>query len=76
MTKNEFEEFQERIGWGEEFNFYYKDEEYWISQNLDGYYLTKGKGSFTQGFNTIEQLFQKGTIQGKLLSEIYEEIDW
>ena len=76
MTKDEFKEFQERIGWGEEFNFYYQDEEYWISQNSDGCYLTKVKGLFTQEFNTKEQLFQRGTINGKRLSELYQDIDW
>ncbi|MCQ6282800.1 hypothetical protein [Bacillus sp. EB600] len=76
MTKDEFEEFQERIAWGEEFNFYYQNEEYWVSQNQDGYYLTRVKGSFTQEFKTPELLFKNGTIQGKLLSEIFMDIEW
>ncbi|MFN7253188.1 MAG: hypothetical protein ACK4M9_20810 [Anaerobacillus sp.] len=76
MTKDEFKEFQERIGWGEEFNFYYRDAEYWISQNSDGYYLTKVKGAITQKFNTSEQLFELGTVGGKQLTEIFGEIDW
>lgn len=76
MTKDEFKEFHERIGWGEEFNFYYKNEEYWISRNLSGCYLTKVKEPIIQTFETSEELFQKGRIEGKLLTEIYEDIDW
>jgi hypothetical protein len=76
MTEGEFKEFQKRIGWGEEFNFYYKDEEYWISQNPNRFHLTKVKGAITQTFETADQLFQNGRIMGNLLKEIYEEIDW
>jgi hypothetical protein len=76
MTKDEFKEFQERVAWGEEFNFYYQNEEYWISQNPDGYYLTRVKGSLTQEFDTPELLFKNGTIEGRLLSEIYIDIEW
>ncbi len=76
MTQDDFKEFQERIGWGEELNFYYKNEEYWISRNLNGCHLTKVKGSITQTFVTSEELFQKGRIEGKFLTDIYEDIDW
>ncbi|MCP3762548.1 hypothetical protein NLX67_09110 [Domibacillus sp. A3M-37] len=74
MTKSEFMELQERVGWGEEFSFDYKNEEYWISQNVDGYYLTRSRDSFIQDFDTAESLFEKGTIEGQLLSEIYKDI--
>ncbi|OAH52913.1 MULTISPECIES: hypothetical protein [Bacillaceae] len=76
MTWNEFLELQERVGWGEEFSFDYKNEEYWISQNVDGYYLTRSRGSITQEFDTSKALFENGTIEGQLLSEIYTDIDW
>lgn len=52
MTWKEFMELQERIGWGEEFSFDYKETEYWISKNEDGYYLTRSKDSMTQDFDT------------------------
>lgn len=76
MTWKEFMELQERVGWGEEFSFDYKETEYWISQNEDGYYLTRSKDSMTQDFDTSEALFEKGTIDGKHLSDIYPDIDW
>ncbi|OCA89314.1 hypothetical protein [Pseudobacillus wudalianchiensis] len=76
MTWNEFMELQERVDWGEEFNFDYKEEEYWISQNTDGYYLTRSRDSSTQEFDTSKDLFEKGKIDGKYLSEIYKDIEW
>ncbi|MGG3451733.1 hypothetical protein [Domibacillus aminovorans] len=76
MTWNEFVELQERVGWGEEFSFDYKEEEYWISLNTDGYYLTRSKDSMTQEFDTSEALFEKGKIDGKNLPEIYMYIEW
>ncbi|MFJ8257402.1 hypothetical protein ACIQ4Z_08920 [Peribacillus asahii] len=76
MSLNEFIELKERVAIGEEFSFNYKNDEYWISQNPDRYYLTRVKDSFTQEFNTSEVLFENGTIEGRLLSEIYMDIDW
>ncbi|WP_041580557.1 hypothetical protein [Bacillus sp. 1NLA3E] len=76
MTSKEFIEFQEGIEIGEEYCFTYKNEEYWISQNPDGYYLTRVRGSYTQEFDTSEALFKNGTIEGRLLAEIYMDIEW
>ena len=76
MTLNEFIELQERVTNGEEFCFDYQKEEYWISQNLDGYYLTRTRGSYTQEFDTSEALFKNGTIDGRFLSDIYTDIEW
>jgi hypothetical protein len=76
MTLNEFFELQKRVASGEEFCFYYNNEEYWISQNPEGYYLTRSRDSFSQEFDTSHALFKKGRIEGKLLSEIYSEIEW
>ncbi len=75
MTWNEFMELQERVSWEEEFSFDYKNEEYWIIQNIDGYYLTRSRDSFTQEFDTAQALFKNGTIEGRLLSKIYMDID-
>lgn len=76
MTFDDFKELQERVEHGEEFNFYYNHDEYWISQNSNGYYLTRVKGSLTQTFDTVKTLFENGTIEGKRLAEIYQDIDW
>jgi len=76
MTLKEFLEFQEGIAIGEEYSFTYQNEEYWISQNPGAYYLTRVRGSYTQEFETSEELFKKGRLEGRLLSEIYKEIEW
>ena len=76
MTLKEFIELQKGVAFGEEYSFTYKNEEYWISQNPGKYYLTRIRGSFTQEFNTSEELFTDGTIEGRLISEIYMDIEW
>lgn len=76
MTLNEFIELQKRVAIGEEFCFDFNIEEYWISQNPDGYYLIRSRDSFSQEFDTSDALFENGRIEGKLLSEIYSEIVW
>lgn len=76
MTWNEFVELQERVDLGEEFSFDYKEEKYWISQNADGYYLTRSRDSLTQEFDSSKALFEKGKIDGKYLSKIYKDIEW
>ncbi|WP_350301287.1 hypothetical protein [Peribacillus frigoritolerans] len=76
MTLKEFIEFQEGIAIGEEYSFTYQNEEYWISQNPGAYYLTRVRGSYTQVFGASEALFKNGTIEGRLLSEIYMDIEW
>lgn len=69
-----YEDIKERVGWGEEFLFRYNNDEYWISQNESKRYLTRVRGSFTQEFQTTEELFEKGRVEGKTLLEIWDEI--
>lgn len=69
-----FEDIIERIGWGEEFLFYYNNEEYWISQNNSNFYLTKVKGATTQEFKNPYDLFENGIIEGKNLTDIWDDI--
>ena len=45
----------------EEFCLIYRNEEYWISQNPDVYYLTRVRRSYNQAINTFEALFENGT---------------
>ncbi|MCL6459369.1 MAG: hypothetical protein K6T85_15330 [Gorillibacterium sp.] len=54
-----------------EYNFYFDGEEYWISHNADGYYLTRVKDSYSQEFITSEELFQNGRINGKSILELW-----
>ncbi|MCQ1530218.1 hypothetical protein [Lutispora saccharofermentans] len=69
-----YEELIERVTWGEEFSFKYNNEKYWISQNKDGRYLTRVRDSYTQGFKTTAELFEKGRIEGKTILEIWSFI--
>lgn len=69
-----YEELIERVTWGEEFSFKYNNEQYWISQNKDGRYLTRVSDSYTQKFKTTKELFEKGKIEGKSIFEIWDSI--
>ncbi|MCA0993405.1 hypothetical protein [Pseudalkalibacillus hwajinpoensis] len=76
MTKYQCKEFQNGIQIGEEYNFYYGKDEYWISQNEERFYLTKVQGAVTQEFSTASQLFAEGKVDGRCISDIYEDIEW
>ena len=69
-----YTELIKRIDWGEEVFFYYNDNEYWISQNPGKRYLTRSKDSYTQEFNTAEELFKYGKVEGKSIIEIWNLI--
>lgn len=71
----DYKEFRERVELGEEFQFYFQEESYWISQNADGYYLTRVKDGDSQSFTSANDLFEKGTIEGKTLFELWEQIE-
>ena len=70
----DYKDIVERVGWGEEFSFFYHGEKYWISQNDEGRYLTKVNGNETQKFRNSEELFQNGKIEGRTISQIWDEI--
>ncbi|GLC88510.1 hypothetical protein [Lysinibacillus piscis] len=79
MTEEEYREFQSRIANGEEFNFLYKEKEYWIShgQNGESFLSTSsGRHHYYQKFDDTEELFEEGTIEGIKLSDIYPELKW
>ncbi|MFP7170750.1 hypothetical protein [Terribacillus halophilus] len=69
------EEFKQRVAMGEEFQFYYKNESYWISRNKEGFYLTRVQDSYSQSFKTSEELFREGRIEKKTFHEIWDEIE-
>ena len=48
-----YEDLVERVGWGEEFSFQYCGDEYWISQNAKGRYLTRVADGYAQDFRTF-----------------------
>ncbi|WP_099225416.1 hypothetical protein [Listeria costaricensis] len=69
-----FEEMATSLAYGEEYNFYYKDEEYWISKNSVGNYLTQVSNGSTQEFKSSEELLEKARIEGKSILEIWHDI--
>lgn len=71
----DYKEFKARVELGEEFQFYFQEESYWVSQNAEGYYLTRETDSDSQSFTSANDLFEKGTIEGKTLFELWEQID-
>ncbi|WP_027085181.1 hypothetical protein [Cohnella panacarvi] len=68
------DELIQMVGCGMEYNFYVDEKEYWISHNKEGYYLTRVEDSFSQDFDTAEELFEKGRINGLSIIELWDEI--
>jgi hypothetical protein len=75
MSLEEFIELQKSINIGEERSFEYKSNGYWISQNPGKCYLTRIRDSYTQEFNSPKELFEKATIDGHFLCDLYLKLD-
>lgn len=77
MNHQQYIHLQKMITIGEEINFQYKTDEYWISSTPDKkYHLTRVRDSNTQTFSNSETLFKKAKIDGKSFDEIYLDIPW
>ena len=76
MTEKEYLAFKSHLAMNDELNFYYKDDEYWISHNPGKSYLSRTKDQYSQEFNGYEELLEKATIAGMKISEIYSELKW
>lgn len=48
--------------------------EYWVSENQERHYLTKSSDGETQEFQISEALLGTDRINGKLIIEIWEDI--
>ncbi|MGX7150331.1 hypothetical protein [Enterococcus ureasiticus] len=70
----EYKEMANSLSYGEEYNFYYNGEEYWMSRNDDGNYLTTVSSEETQEFKTATDLLEKARIGDKTILNIWEEI--
>lgn len=70
-----YEDLVERVGWGEEFLFEYCGENYWISQNANGYYLTRVSDGYSQEFKFIVEFFDNAKIMGKTILQIWKEVE-
>jgi len=69
-----YEEMANSLSFGEEYNFYYNNEEYWISKNKEGNYLTKVSDGSTQCFPNSEELLENAKIDGKTIKELWDDI--
>ncbi|MDP1509460.1 hypothetical protein L8C07_14110 [Paenibacillus sp. CMAA1739] len=71
----EYTELVERFKMGEEFQFYYKNDSYWISHNEEKYFLTRERDSFSQSFQSVRELFVNGKIDDKTILELWDNIE-
>jgi hypothetical protein len=71
-----YEDILQRVIMGEEFSFYYEGCEFWMSHNNKGYYLTNVNDRHTQAYPTGEELFKHSKINGKLLKEIWDKLEF
>lgn len=72
---NRYDRFCEKLLFlNDEPNLYYRDKEYCISYNEDGWYFTRVADSYSQTFKDGEELIENATIDGKLLSEIFDDV--
>ena len=73
--KNLYNQFRENLlSLNDEPVLYYQNKDYWISYNYDGWYFICGDGSNDQKFVSGEDLLCNATIDGKLLSDIFEDV--
>ncbi|GIN92755.1 hypothetical protein J22TS1_38060 [Siminovitchia terrae] len=79
MDKETWEEVRKAIeDEGQEMSLYYNDEEWWISRlygEEKSFLLTRSKDSYTQEFETAEELFTKGVVDGKPFIERVKDFD-
>ncbi|MEC0233212.1 hypothetical protein P4H71_02420 [Paenibacillus kribbensis] len=71
----EYTELVERLEMGEEFQFYYKNDSHWISQNEEEYFLTRERDSFSQSFESARELFANGKIDDKTILELWDNLE-
>ncbi|OPH61823.1 hypothetical protein BC351_00860 [Paenibacillus ferrarius] len=69
-----YEDLERDLAIGHELHFNFKGREYSISNNKDGWYLSESYSDY-QSFVDTNELLAKGKIDGKLLKEIWDEVD-
>lgn len=72
--KYKYAELKSDLLMGREVEFYYKDDKYSISNNKEGWYLTKFYSGKDQAFKTVEELLEYGRIDSKKIEEIWEKV--
>lgn len=69
-----FNEYRDLVKKGMEYNFYVNNNEFWISRNNEGYYLTRVKDSNTQAFLEADNLFENAIIDGEKIFHWWNQI--
>lgn len=67
-------ELTERLLNGEEFVFDFQGHEYWISQNEEKLFLTLVSESYSQEFESVRDLLEKGTLNSIPFKEAFNKI--
>lgn len=70
-----YDQFKESLSYGEEYNFFYNNHEYWISKNSKNHFLTDVEKQITQEFDSSDSLLSEGTVEGKHIKDIWDEIE-
>ena len=74
MKNYTYEEFKRDIMHGHEFEFEYGAERYSVSQNSDGWYITRFRDVHEQFFHNQIELLENGRIEEKPIWEIWGKI--
>lgn len=70
-----YKQLEDDLAIGLEVHFSYKDEKYSISNNEGGWYLTKYSDPDNyQTFSRYYELLKNGIIDGKSLSEVWDDV--
>ena len=66
-------ELKNMVKCGMEYDFIFQNHQYWISHSKEGYHLTKSYVD-SQTFETSDELFQNGRVDGKSILELWDDI--
>lgn len=69
-----YEDLKRDLGIGHELHFKYRGKQYSISNNKDGWYLSEFYADY-QSVTDTNELLEIGTIDGKYLKDIWDDVE-
>ncbi|BBB90444.1 hypothetical protein [Methylomusa anaerophila] len=69
-----YKELEHDLEMGHEVEFFHMEQKYSISNNKDGWYLTRLYDENYQSFKTAQELLEYGRINGKTLADIWNQV--
>ncbi len=69
-----YKELKYDLEMGHEVEFFHMKKKYSISNNKDGWYLTRYYDENYQPFKTVQELLEYGRITGKSLEDIWDQV--